>query len=84
MGLRIRLRKPGKSASSRRHSKIVVIEGSLSRQGRFVEELGYYDALSKMLKLDIDTYEAWVKKGALPSETVAQLYKRSKKAITKT
>ena len=77
--LRIRLRKPGKVAKGRYHFKIVVIEQAKARDSRFIEELGYYDPSQDLLKFDIAKYEAWVKKGARPTETVLSLAKRCKK-----
>jgi small subunit ribosomal protein S16 len=77
--LRIRLRKPGKSVKGRRHNKIVVMEKGASRDGKFVEQIGFYDPLRKIVKLDTAKYEAWVKNGAKPTETVASLYKKQKK-----
>ena len=77
--LRIRLRKPGKSVKGRRHFKIVVIEGSGARDTRFIEQIGYYNPTSKLLKFDIDKYQKWAKKGAKPTETVKALFKRYKK-----
>lgn len=80
MGLTIRMRKPGKSAKQRRHNKIVIIEKSEAREGKFVEEIGYYDPTTKMLKMDTVRYDYWVGKGALPSDTIKGLYTRVKKA----
>jgi small subunit ribosomal protein S16 len=77
--LKIRLRKPGKSIKRRYHSKIVVIEAKSARDARFVAQLGYYDPSQKLLKIDIPKYEAWIKKGAQPTETVATLFKKYKK-----
>ena len=81
--LRIRLRKPGKSIKGRYHWKIVVAEGKMARDSKFVAQLGYYDPSKKTLKVDLEKYEKWVKSGAKPSETVASLYKRYKKQQAK-
>jgi small subunit ribosomal protein S16 len=81
--LRIRLRKPGKIAKGRHHFKIVVIEKARARDARFIEELGHYDPSAGLLKFDITKYEAWVKKGARPTETVVSLSKRYKKQSQK-
>jgi small subunit ribosomal protein S16 len=78
--LRIRLRKPGKIAKGRYHFKMVVIEGSRSRDAEFIEQLGYYDPSNNLLEVDVERYESWVKKGASPTETVASLVKRYKKS----
>ena len=77
--LRIRLRRPGKSIKGRYHSKIVVIEGKSARDSRFVEQVGHYDPVRKLLKFNAEKYQGWVKKGAKPTETVASLFKRFKK-----
>ncbi|MCF7907513.1 MAG: 30S ribosomal protein S16 [Candidatus Omnitrophica bacterium] len=77
--LRIRLQRPGKSVKGKRHYKIVVIERGRARDAGFKAELGYYNPAEKLLKVDIDKYDAWFKKGAQPTETVASLYKKYKK-----
>jgi small subunit ribosomal protein S16 len=80
--LRIRLRRPGKVAKGRYHSKIVVMEKKSARDSKFLEELGFYDPSKNLFTMDTAIYEAWVKKGAKPTETVASLYKRAKKAAS--
>ena len=77
--LKIRLRRPGKSIKRRYHYKIVVTEARSARESRFVAQIGYYDPSQKLLKMDIPKYEAWIKKGAKPTETVGTLFKRYKK-----
>jgi len=77
--LKIRLRRPGKSVKGRYHYKIVVTEAKSARESKFVVQLGYYDPSHKLLKFEISKYEAWIKKGAQPTETVATLFKRYKK-----
>ena len=79
--LKIRLRKPGKSIKRRYHYKIVVTEAKFARDSRFVKQVGYYNPTSKLLKIDIDKYQEWIKKGAQPTQTVASLFKRYKKQV---
>ena len=54
---------------------IVVADSRKPRDGRFIEEVGYYNPVSnpKQLKLDEDKIYAWLKKGAQPSDTVRSL-----------
>lgn len=78
--LRIRLQKPGKSVKGRVYFKIVVAEMYKARDSKFVAQLGHYDPIHDLLKLDKEIYEKWVSKGAQPSEAVKALYKRCKKA----
>lgn len=79
--LKIRLRRPGKSIKGRYHYKIVVTEARSARESKFTAQLGHYDPSCKLLKIDIEKYESWIKKGAQPTETVASLFKRYKKTI---
>ena len=81
--LRIRLRKPGKSIKRRYHFKIVVSEAKKARESDFVEEVGFYDPSRNLLKIDVEKYESWIKKGAHPTETVEKLFKRYKKELKK-
>ena len=83
MALRIRLQKPGKSIKRRYHYKVVVMEARSPRQGRFVDEVGYYDPACKLLKIDIEKYKDRVKKGARPTKTVEGLAKRYAKGLKK-
>ena len=79
--VRIRLRKPGKVAKGRYHFKMVAMEKRNARDSEYLEQLGHYDPSRKLLKIDIEKYDKWIKKGALPTETVASLYKRYKKEL---
>ena len=75
--VRIRLRRTGskKNASYR----IVVADERSPRDGRFIEELGYYNPLSDPVELKVDVERAndWIKKGAQPTETVKSLLKKA-------
>lgn len=78
--LKIRLMKPGKSVKGRYHYKIVVMEAKSARDSSFSAQVGYYDPSKKILEMDLVKFEEWKKKGAQPTETVAALAKRYKKA----
>ena len=75
--VKIRLRRTGskKNASYR----IVVADERSPRDGRFIEELGYYNPLSDPIELKVDVERAndWIKKGAQPTETVRSLLKKA-------
>jgi len=77
--LKIRLRRPCKSLKRRYHYKIVVTEAKSARESKFIAQLGYYDPSQKLLNFDVSKYEAWFKKGAKPTETVATLFKKYKR-----
>ena len=69
--LKIRLKRLGsKKAPTYR---VIVINSTTKREGRPVEELGYYNPKTKEMKLNKVSAEAWVKKGAQPTDTVKYL-----------
>ena len=60
--------------------RVVVIERTRPRDGRFVEIVGTYDPLKKPaeLKLNADRIKHWMGKGAQPSDTVRSFLRREK------
>lgn len=77
MAARIRLRRTG--TTKRPAYRVVVADGRAPRDGRFVEAIGYYDPLTDppVIRIDTDKASAWLKKGALPSNTVRHLLARA-------
>ena len=80
MAVRIRMRRIGKNPKKRPYFRISVFEETRSRDGRFIEEIGFYDPASKELKVKLnkEKYESWLKKGALPSATVKSIASKVK------
>jgi small subunit ribosomal protein S16 len=76
MAVTIRLRRAGKRSRAFYH--IVVAESSHPRDGRFIEKLGYYDPVPNPAVVEFKTDRAvyWLSKGARPSDTVNQLFKK--------
>ena len=64
-----------------RHSfyRVVVADSRSPRDGRFIEELGYYDPKSNpaVINIDKEKAEEWIKKGAQPTDTVKRLLKNN-------
>lgn len=62
------------------HYRIVVAHGSTPRDGRVVENLGYYKPVSQpaRLVLNLDRVDYWMGQGALPSETVKSLVAKAR------
>ncbi len=60
--------------------KIVAAEKSAPRDGRFIEQIGYYDPRRKTFHYESDRYDHWVGVGAQASDTVKQLVKKARKA----
>ena len=75
--VKIRLRRQG--ATKRPFYRLVVADSRSPRDGRFVEEIGFYNPTTDPATLQIDEAAAlrWLRLGAQPSETVRALLKRS-------
>ena len=60
--------------------RIVVADSRAPRNGRCVEQVGFYDPSQATLRLELraDRVEEWIRRGARPSATVAQLIKKHK------
>ena len=58
---------------------MVVADSRYPRDGRFIEEIGYYDPMKNPpeIKLDTDKAEQWIKNGAQPTDTVKNILKKS-------
>ena len=77
MAVKIRLRRMG--AKKAPFYRIVVADSRYARNGRFIEEIGYYDPMKEPAVLNVDNDKAaqWIKNGAQPTDTVRDLLKRS-------
>ena len=75
MAVKIRLKRMG--AKKNPFYRIVVADSRSPRDGRLIEELGYYNPMNKELKLDNEKAADWVKKGAQPTDTARALLKKS-------
>ncbi len=77
MAARIRLRRTG--TTKKPSYRVVVADGRTARDGRFIEQIGFYDPLTEPPTIRIDTDKAaeWIRKGALPSNTVRNLLARA-------
>ena len=77
MAVKIRLRRMG--AKKAPFYRIVVADSRYPRNGRFIEEIGYYDPMKEPAGLNVDNDNAaqWIKNGAQPTDTVRDLLKRS-------
>lgn len=75
MAVKIRLRRIG--AKKAPFYRIVVADSRYPRDGRFIEEIGYYDPTKEphVVNLDADKAKAWIGKGAQPTDTVKSILK---------
>ena len=62
--------------------RVVVQESSQPRNGRAIDELGFYDPNTDpaTVKIDVDKAQEWIRKGAQPTNTVKRLLKIAQKA----
>ena len=77
MAVKIRLRRMG--AKKAPFYRVVVADSRYPRDGRFIEEIGYYNPLTSPaeIKINAEKANAWLEKGAQPTETVKSLLKKS-------
>ena len=77
MAVKIRLRRMG--AKKAPFYRIVVADSRYPRDGRFIEELGYYDPTKEpsVLKVDDEKAKSWIANGAQPTVTVKALLKKN-------
>ena len=75
MAVKIRLRRMG--AKKAPFYRIVVADSRYPRDGRFIEEIGYYDPTKdpSVISIDNDKAQQWIKNGAQPTDTVTKLLK---------
>ena len=75
MAVKIRLKRMG--AKKKPFYRVVVADSRAPRDGRFIEEIGYYDPNRdpSVIKFDEEAAKKWLATGAQPTETVSKLLK---------
>ena len=75
--VKIRLKRMG--AKKKPFYRIVVADSRCPRDGKFIEEIGYYNPLveEKTVKVDSEKVQQWIKNGAKPTDTVDRLFKNN-------
>lgn len=75
--VKIRLKRMG--AHKKPFYRVVVADARSSRDGRFIEELGYYNPMTDPadIKLDSEKAKKWLENGAQPTDTVRSLFKKA-------
>ena len=75
MAVKIRLRRMG--AKKAPFYRVVVADSRFPRDGRFIEEIGYYDPSKNPadVKIDAEKAKKWIANGAQPTDTVKSLLK---------
>ena len=82
MAVKIRLARHG--SKKKPVYRIVVAHSESPRDGRFIEQVGLYDPTRSptLIQFQAEKLAAWLKKGAQPTQTVAQLIRRTEAART--
>ena len=78
MAVKIRLRRMG--AKKAPFYRIVVADSRSPRDGRFIEEIGYYNPVAQPeaeVKIDSEKVEKWLKNGAQPTDVVKRLFTKA-------
>ena len=77
MAVKIRLKRMG--AKKAPFYRVVVADSRYPRDGRVIEEIGYYNPLTDPVTVQIDSEKAkkWIENGAQPTETVKTLLKKN-------
>lgn len=76
MAVKFRLSRHG--SKKKPFYRIVVADSSSPRDGRFIEKIGFYDPLKEPVQISLDREKVkdWYKKGAKPTRTVENLFKK--------
>ena len=77
MAVKIRLRRMGAKKSP--FYRIVVADSRYPRDGRFIEEIGFYNPMVEPAEVKVDAEKAkkWIANGAQPTDTVKALFKKN-------
>ncbi len=81
--VKIRLKRIG--SHKRPYYRIVVADSRNARNGKFIEEIGFYDPTVEppVIRIDQEKAQQWIKNGAQPTETVKKLIETARKAENK-
>jgi len=79
MAVKIRLKRIG--AKKNPFYRVIIADSRSPRDGKFIEEIGYYNPLKDPaeIKIDLEKANKWIKNGAQPTETVKSLLKKAAK-----
>jgi small subunit ribosomal protein S16 len=81
VAVHIRLRRTG--TTRKPAYRVVVADSRAARDGKFIEVLGHYNPLTNppTIKIEVEKAQAWIAKGAQPSNTVKVLLARAKASV---
>ena len=79
MAVRIRMKRTGGTNNS--CYRVVVMDQCAQRDGKAIEEIGFYNPNSKVETLKVDRYDYWISVGAQASDTVKSVADRVKNNV---
>lgn len=75
MAVKIRLRRMG--AKKKPFYRVIVADSRSPRDGRFIEEIGYFNPINDELKINVEAAQKWLSTGAQPTDTARALLKKA-------
>ncbi len=75
--VKIRLKRMG--ANKKPFYRVVVADSRKQRDGRFIQEIGYFDPMKEpeVIKIDEEAAKKWLSEGAQPTERVRSLFRKA-------
>lgn len=73
--LKLRLKRTGRKKTP--SYRLVVMENTFRRDGRHIDQVGYYSPITKKYNLDTEKIKKWLSNGVQPTETVLNLLKKA-------
>jgi small subunit ribosomal protein S16 len=73
--LKLRLKRTGRKRFP--SYRLVIMENTFRRDGRPIDEVGYYNPITKQYKFDGEKIKQWLNYGVKPTETVLSLLKKA-------
>ena len=73
--LKLRLKKIGRKRSP--SYRLVIMENTFRRDGKPIDEVGYYNTITKQSYFDLNKIQKWLNYGVKPTDTVLNLLKKA-------
>ena len=73
--LKLRLKRTGRKRSP--SYRLVIMENTFRRDGRPIDEVGYYNPITKQYKFNSEKIKKWLNYGVKPTQTVLNLLKKA-------
>jgi small subunit ribosomal protein S16 len=73
--LKLRLKRSGRKKQP--SYRLVIMENSTRRDGRPIDQVGYYNTVTKQLYFDVSKIKKWLNYGVKPTQTVLNLLKKA-------